>query len=184
MSLLWTKKRRNGHSLIYPQELECKKENDGLLDASFLDLEASLIPEEGSFDYHLYDKRDGFNFFIVRFPYACSNIPSKIFLSTIGAETLRICRASSCFEHFIRFCQPFFSRMINQGANVREIKSGFHISIPWNAEINNSPLLICMIKNNQIRLVELNTTTSEKLKVPGVRNTDCTAFEGIQSHVC
>ena len=65
------------------------------------------------------------NFFIVRFPYACSNIPSKIFLSTIGAETLRICRASSCFEHFIRFCQPFFNRMINQGANVREIKSVF-----------------------------------------------------------
>ena len=50
---------------------------------------------------------------------------SKIFLSTIGAETLRICRASSCFEHFIRFCQPFFSRMINQGANVCEIKSVF-----------------------------------------------------------
>ena len=68
---------------------------------------------------------DGFNFFIVRFPYACSNIPSKIFLSTIGAETLRICRASSCFEHFIRFCQLFFSSMINQGANVVEIKSVF-----------------------------------------------------------
>ena len=112
-------------SEIYPQELECKKENDGLLEATFLDLEASIIPEEGRFDYHLYDKRDGFNFFIVRFPYACSNIPSKIFLSTIGAETLRICRASSCFEHFIRFCQPFYSRMINQGANVREIKSVF-----------------------------------------------------------
>ena len=112
-------------SEIYPRELECKKENDGLLEATFLDLEASIIPEEGRFDYHLYDKRDGFNFFIVRFPYACSNIPSKIFLSTIGAETLRICRASSCFEHFIRFCQPFYSRMINQGANVREIKSVF-----------------------------------------------------------
>ena len=32
-------------SEIYPQELECKKENDGLLDATFLDLEASIIPE-------------------------------------------------------------------------------------------------------------------------------------------
>ena len=109
--------------VIYPPELACKKENDGQLDATFLDLEAAIIPEEGRFSYHLFDKRDNFNFFIVRFPYACSNIPSKIFLSTIGAETLRICKASSCFDHFTRFCQPFFDRMVNQGASVREIKS-------------------------------------------------------------
>ena len=108
---------------IYPPELACKKENDGQLDATFLDLEAAINPEEGQFSYHLFDKRDNFNFFIVRFPYACSNIPSKIFLSTIGAETLRICKASSCFDHFTRFCQPFFDRMVNQGAAVREIKS-------------------------------------------------------------
>ena len=101
---------------IYPPELACKKENDGQLDATFLDLEAAIIPEEGRFSYHL-------NFFIVRFPYACSNIPSKMFLSTIGAETLRICKASSSFEHFTRFCQHFFDRMVNQGAAVREIKS-------------------------------------------------------------
>ena len=103
--------------------MACKKENNGQLDATFLDLEAAIIREEGRFSYHLFDKRDDFNFFIVRFPYACSNIPSKIFLSTIGAETLRICRASSCFEHFTRFCRPFFDRMVNQGATVRDIKS-------------------------------------------------------------
>ena len=71
--------------------MPCKKENNGQLDATFLDLEAAIIPEEGRISYHLLDKRDDFNFLIVRFPYACSNIPSKIFLSTIGAETLRIC---------------------------------------------------------------------------------------------
>ena len=103
--------------------MACKKENNGQLDATFLDLEAAIIPEEGRFSYHLFDKREDFNFFIVRFPYACSNIPSKIFLSTIGAETLRICRASSCFEHFTRFCKPFFDRMVNQGASRRDIRS-------------------------------------------------------------
>ena len=46
-----------------------------------------------------------------------------VFLSTIGAETLRICKASSCFELFTRFCQPFFDRMVNQGGAAREIKS-------------------------------------------------------------
>ena len=116
---------RDPKAKFIPRNWNAKKKMMACWMQHFLDLEASIIPEEGSFDYHLYDKRDGFNFFIVRFPYACSNIPSKIFLSTIGAETLRICRASSCFEHFIRFCQPFFNRMINQGANVREIKSVF-----------------------------------------------------------
>ena len=67
-----------------------KKENDCQLDASFIDLEAAIIPEERRFSYHLYDKRDDFNSFIVRFPYVCSNIPSKIFLSTIGAEKLHL----------------------------------------------------------------------------------------------
>ena len=51
---------------FYPPELACKKENDGLLDATFLDLEVAIIPEEGRFSYHLFDKRDNFNFFIVR----------------------------------------------------------------------------------------------------------------------
>ena len=53
---------------IYPPELACKRENDCQLDANFLDLEAAIIPEEGRFSYHLFDKRDNFNFFIVRFP--------------------------------------------------------------------------------------------------------------------
>ena len=42
---------------------------------------------------------------------------------TIGAETLRICRASSCFEHLTRYCKPLFDRMVNQGAGLRDIRS-------------------------------------------------------------
>ena len=111
------------HKSIYPKELTLKKENEGIFDATFLDLETHI--KDDIFDYHLYDKRDGFNFFIVRFPYACSNIPNKIFVSTIGAEILRISRASSSFQHFVNFCSPFFKRMCKQGASISEIKSVF-----------------------------------------------------------
>ena len=110
-------------SQIYPKELQSAKENEGTLDSTFLELEVHV--KERKFDYHLYDKRDSFNFFIVRFPYQCSNIPCKIFLSTIGAETLRICRASSTFSHFLRCCSPFYKRMINQGAIIPAIKAVF-----------------------------------------------------------
>ena len=110
-------------SQIYPEELQSAKENEGTMDATFLDLEVHV--EDRKFDYHLYDKRDSFNFYIVRFPYECSNIPSKIFLSTIGAETLRICKASSTFSHFVRCCSPFYKRMVKQGAIIPAIKAIF-----------------------------------------------------------
>ena len=67
-----------------------KDANDNV--ATFLDLNIRI--EEGQFSTKLYDKRDGFNFSIVRLPYKYSNIPSKIFYSTIFAESLRICRAT------------------------------------------------------------------------------------------
>ena len=59
----------------------------------------------------------------VRFPYKDSNIPSKMFHSTIGAEVLRICRATSTYDSFIKCCEPFIYRMSKQGANKRSIQN-------------------------------------------------------------
>ena len=109
---------------IYPEELQLKKENTDDTQATFMDLESEI--ENNKFDYHLFDKRDGFNFYIVRFPYKSSNIPSKIFFSTIGAETLRICKASSSLTHFVSSCSPFYKRMLKQGAKIYDIKAVFH----------------------------------------------------------
>jgi hypothetical protein len=52
-------------------------------------------------------------------------MPNKMFYSTISAEVLRICRASSNFDFFNRACKPFLNRMIQQGAK----KDGTRISI-------------------------------------------------------
>ena len=52
---------KRSHKSIYPKELTLKKENEGIFDATFLDLETHI--KDDIFDYHLYDKRDGFNFF-------------------------------------------------------------------------------------------------------------------------
>ena len=49
-------------------------------------------------DVGLFDKRDAFNFTIVRMPYTSSNMPSTIFYSSLGAEILRIVRATSNVE--------------------------------------------------------------------------------------
>ena len=99
------------------------KENEVDTNPTLFDIEIKI--EHGRFVYYLYDKRDNFDSSIARFPFKSSNMPSKMFLSTIGAETLRICKASSNFSDFVRCCRPFYKRMLNQGATVYGIKSVF-----------------------------------------------------------
>ena len=101
------------HHEIYPPELELKKEHGGER-VSFLDLEIKI--EQRQFVTCLYDKRDAFPFSIVRMPYQKSNIPTNMFYSTIGSEILRIGRANSNVESFLKSASSFLARMSRQGA--------------------------------------------------------------------
>ena len=44
---------------------------------------------------------------VVRFPYKCSNMPSKKLFATISADILRICRATSSVVQFIKTFKAF-----------------------------------------------------------------------------
>ena len=68
---------------IYPEEMVLSKENKDTLTASFLDLDIEI--RDNKFHYGLYDKRNAFNFAIVRMPFKHSNMPSFMFYSTAGA---------------------------------------------------------------------------------------------------
>ena len=108
------------HKEIYPPEMELKVENENNFSASFLDL--ALAVSEGVIDTKLFDKRDAFNFSVVRMPYKCSNIPCKMFYSTIGAEILRICRATSHYNFFLISARSLINRMRKQGADTQGIQ--------------------------------------------------------------
>ena len=110
----------NIHKDIYPAELTLKKENSDNNHSTYLDLEIAII--DNKFDYKLYDKRNSYDFHIVRFPYRKSNIPSKVFYGSIGAEILRIARATLKFENFTQSVKPFISRMKTQGDTAKVIK--------------------------------------------------------------
>ena len=103
---------------IYPSELELKKEH-GNDNASFLDLSIHL--REQHFEVRLFDKRDAFPFDIVRMPQRHSNIPSRIFYSSIGAEVLRIGRTSSNVISFIESSKKLLDRMFRQGATKERV---------------------------------------------------------------
>ena len=104
---------------IYPDELELKKEN-GNRDATFLDLNIE-INDTNNFNISLFDKRDTFPFSIVRMPFLDSNIPSKMFYSSLGAEILRIGRASNSSTGFLRSSNKIVNRMLKQGGNLSKI---------------------------------------------------------------
>ena len=61
-----------GKSFLYHPELELKVEHEGN-HATFLDLDITNV--DNRFIYKLCDKRDNFDFFIVRMPQMSSNIP-------------------------------------------------------------------------------------------------------------
>ena len=68
---------------IYPEELQLNKENVDNYNTTFLDLHISIV--DGVFTTKLFDKRDHFGFNITRLPYRDSNIPNRMFYSSIAA---------------------------------------------------------------------------------------------------
>ena len=76
--------------------MELKRENSKDDAVSYLDL--GLEIKEKQISSNRYDKRNTFNFSIVRFPYHCSNIPSKMFYATISEQILCIARATSKYN--------------------------------------------------------------------------------------
>ena len=110
----------NHYNEIYPSELILKKENTSHTETTSLDLHVCI--NEGQFQTSLYDKRNSYNFKLLRFPYKSSNIPSKMFFATINAEILRICQAISSEAQFIKTSKAFLNRMLRQGADPLGVK--------------------------------------------------------------
>ena len=83
---------------------------------------------DGIFIYKLFDKRDGFPFFIVRMPDLNGNIPSHVFYGSVMSEFLRIARSTMLYEDFLPVASKLYKRMINQGGSafmiLKQIKKG------------------------------------------------------------
>ena len=134
---------------IYPIELELQKENNSNSCASFLDF--YIYIENGEFHTRLFDKRDNFGFDIVRMPFYCSNVPSKMLYGSIGAGYLRIYRATSKIEDLTRNCKQLLSRMLKQNGQMRRIKFS----------------LIKMIQRHQEVFIKYNKSIEEVMQAIG-----------------
>ena len=92
--------------------MELKKENTNKSSATFLDINIKI--ENGKINTKLYDKRENLGFDIVSMPFACSNIPCKMFYGSTGAEFLRIARATIKIEDVTTTCKQLLARMCNK----------------------------------------------------------------------
>ena len=108
------------HRDIYPIELQLNKENTNNSSTNFLDLNIEI--ENGVFTTKLFDKRDHFGFHITRLPYKDSNIPYKMFYSSITAECLRVCRATTSSTQAVSSLNTLLDHMIKQGADKSRMK--------------------------------------------------------------
>ena len=97
----------SNYSNIYPEELQLGKENIVEHEASFLDLNIKI--EDRKFYFGLFDKRDSFPFSFAKMPDKSSDVPSSIIYSAIGAESLRIARASNNPESFPTAIKPLIA---------------------------------------------------------------------------
>ena len=110
----------SNYSNIYPEELQLGKENTDKHEASFLDLNSKI--KDRKFHLGFFD-RDSFPFSIARMPDKSSNVPSSIVYSAIGAESLRIARASNNPESFSTAIKPLIAHMSRQGVSIGKIKN-------------------------------------------------------------
>ena len=78
-------------------------------------MDLSIKIKDGNFHFGLFDKRYSFPFSTVRMPDKSINVPSSIVYSTIGAESLRITRASNNPESFPTAVKPLIAGMSRHG---------------------------------------------------------------------
>ena len=92
------------------------KENEKDNVATFLDLNIKI--KKGRFSTKLYDKRNVFNFSIMRLRNKHSSIHSKMFYSTIFTEISRIFRAAFSYNDFYSSNHTLISCIKKQGAEI------------------------------------------------------------------
>jgi hypothetical protein len=99
---------------IYPIEFEIKDITDTDRSGSYLDLHLE-IDSEGQFRTKPYDKRDDFNFAIVKFQFICSDIPAEPAYGVYISQLIRYSRACGSYQDFIDRGMLLTRKLLKQG---------------------------------------------------------------------
>ena len=114
---------------IYSAKLEVKLKHGS--HATFIDLDISI--DKAKLIYTMFDKRDAFNFHIVRIPSVTTNIPSIIFYSSTLSDFVRFARSALLLKVFLPLAINLLDRVINQGGSkhmlFKQLKNAFNTHV-------------------------------------------------------
>jgi hypothetical protein len=83
------------------------------------------IDSEGRLRTKLYNKRDDFNFFIVKFPFIYINIPAAPAYGVYISQLIRYSRAWGSYQDFLDRGLLLSKKLLNQGFALVKLKSSF-----------------------------------------------------------
>jgi hypothetical protein len=102
--------------LIYPQEIICNRENaNSDRCGHFLEIDINIKLDK--FQTKIYDKRNDFNFPIVKFPDTKSNIPNRVVFNVYISQLLRFLRVCSEIDDFKTETKMLISCFLLKGCN-------------------------------------------------------------------
>ena len=100
-------------SQIYLSELQLNKANTSNTKAAFLDLHLSISNDIVS--TKIYDKRDGFDFEIVNFPFLNGDVPRSTSYGVYISQHIHFARASSYITDFNTRNKLLTHKLLKQG---------------------------------------------------------------------
>lgn len=96
---------------IYPEEMVLEKTNNGN-SSTFLDLATAIINHR--FYYKSYDKRNDFNFNIIKYPDLDSNIPRNASYGVFISQLVRYCDVNNQIDNYFNDIQTLAQLLVTQ----------------------------------------------------------------------
>ena len=108
---------------VCPSELQLNKANASGAEAAFLDLHLSV--SDGVVSAGVCDKRDGFGFGIVDFPFLDGDLPRSASCGVCVSQLVRFAGASGCVVGFNTRNKLLTQKLLKQGCRCRGLRKTF-----------------------------------------------------------
>ena len=106
-----------------PSGLRLNEANVSDAGASFLGLHLSL--SDGFVEAEIYDKRDGFDYDIVNFPFLGGGVPRSVSCGIYISQLIRFARVSSHVDNFNTRNKVLTAKLLRQGYRCRGLRGAF-----------------------------------------------------------
>ena len=110
---------------IYPDVMVLEKTNVTEVECNYLDL-CIKLGDDKKFNYKSYDKRDDYNFDVIRYPNLSGNIPFSPAYGVFLSQCKRFLEINNCLDNFIADIRELQSRLVKQGFSKLKLKDRFY----------------------------------------------------------